>query len=57
MRNSMILSTFGIFFPVWLLLSAWDNAGLWVAFSLFMAVRGLTLGWHYHRMNDDALLQ
>jgi MATE family multidrug resistance protein len=49
MRNSMIISTFGVFFPVWFLLQELGNHGLWAAFSLFMLTRGITLAWHYYR--------
>lgn len=57
MRNSMLVATFGVFFPSWFLIQDMGNTGLWWAFTLFMAFRGLTLGWHFHRMTDTALLQ
>ena len=46
MRNSMIIATFGGFFPIWYLLKDYGNHGLWAAFSLFMLARGVTLAWH-----------
>lgn len=49
MRNSMIISTFGCFFPVWWLLQGYENHGLWLAFSIFMVARGITLAWHFKR--------
>ena len=49
MRNSMILSTFGCFFPLWWLLQEFENNGLWLAFIVFMIARGLTLAWHFSR--------
>jgi len=49
MRNSMVLSTFGCFFPLWWLLKEYENNGLWLAFSIFMIARGLTLAWHFKR--------
>jgi MATE family, multidrug efflux pump len=49
MRNSMIISTFLIFFPTWWFLQSFGNHALWAAFSLFMLSRGFTLGWHYYR--------
>ena len=49
MRNSMIISTFLCFFPLWYLLQPFENHGLWAAFSLFMLARGVTLAWHFHR--------
>ena len=48
MRNSMIIATFGCFFPVWYLLQGFGNHGLWAAFSIFMLARGATLAWHFH---------
>ncbi|WP_065188775.1 MATE family efflux transporter [Shewanella woodyi] len=47
MRNSMIISTFGIFFPVWFLLQDNGNHALWAAMSAFMLARSLTLTLHY----------
>ena len=49
MRNSMIISTFAIFFPAWLLLQSLGNHALWAAFTLFMLARGITLAWHFYR--------
>ncbi len=49
MRNSMLIATFGCFFPVWWLLQDYGNHGLWAAFSVFMLARGVTLAWHYQR--------
>jgi MATE family multidrug resistance protein len=53
MRNTMIISTFSCFFPVWFLFDNMlpalsGNHALWAAFSVFMLVRGLTLGWHFY---------
>ncbi|WP_394129214.1 MATE family efflux transporter DinF [Shewanella maritima] len=47
MRNSMIVSTFVVYFPLWYLLQDWGNHSLWLALSVFMLTRSLTLGWHY----------
>lgn len=49
MRNSMIISTFGCFFPAWYFLQSFGNHAIWAAFSLFMVVRGVSLGWHFHK--------
>jgi len=44
MRNSMLVSTFLIFLPVYYLTRPWlDNHSLWLAMLLFMAARGLIL--------------
>lgn len=48
MRNSMILSTFLGFFPLWFIFQSLGNHAIWLAFSAFMIVRGITLAWHYH---------
>jgi len=50
MRNSMIVATFGCFFPMWWLFQSFGNHGLWAAFSVFLLVRGLSLAWHYYRV-------
>jgi MATE family multidrug resistance protein len=50
MRNSMIIATFCCFFPMWWLLKDYGNHGLWAAFSVFLFVRGLSLGWYYYHV-------
>lgn len=52
MRNSMIIATFGAFFPTWYLLQALllpeqANHALWAAMTAFMLTRSFTLGAHY----------
>ncbi len=49
MRNAMLLSTLGVFFPVWWLCQDLYNHGLWVALCSFMVARVLTMGWIYLR--------
>jgi MATE family multidrug resistance protein len=45
MRNMMLISTLGVFLPVYYLsLSPLGNHGLWLALLLFMVARGITLG-------------
>jgi MATE family multidrug resistance protein len=46
MRNSMVASTFLVFLPAWLALQFLGNHGLWLAFMIFMASRGI--GMHYY---------
>jgi MATE family multidrug resistance protein len=42
MRNSMLISTFAVFFPVWYFFNdKLHNHALWLAFILFMLSRGL----------------
>ena len=53
MRNSMIISTFGCFFPLWWAMQYYlpkdmGNHAIWAAFSLFMLARGGTFAWYYH---------
>ncbi|MEX2126538.1 MAG: MATE family efflux transporter [Woeseia sp.] len=45
MRNIMVISTFVVFIPAFYALSFLGNNGLWLAFMLFMASRGI--GMHY----------
>jgi MATE family multidrug resistance protein len=51
MRNLMLLSTFGVFVPAWYLLQGFGNHGLWLAFTLFMASRGIGMHfWYRYRV-------
>lgn len=56
MRNTMLVSTFLVFLPAWYLTQGLHNHGLWLAFTLFMAARGLTMGWMYQRMRSNGEL-
>lgn len=48
MRNSMIMAAAG--FGITLLTLPWlGNHGLWLAITVFLALRGLTLGWMWRR--------
>ena len=47
MRNTMVIATFGGFFPLWFALQSFGNHGLWAAFCGFMLARGVSLAWHY----------
>ncbi len=46
MRNVMIFSTIVVFLPAWYGLQFLGNHGLWLAFTIFMASRGI--GMHYY---------
>jgi len=50
MRNSMIIATFTVFFPVWYILQDFvgGNHALWIAMNAFMLARSLTLSLHYY---------
>jgi len=47
MRLVMMASTFGVFLPAWYLSQPLGNHGLWLAFTIFMAARGLGMHWRY----------
>jgi MATE family multidrug resistance protein len=49
MRNIMVFSTVAIFLPAWFLLQGFGNHGLWLAFTLFMASRGIGMHIGYRR--------
>ena len=49
MRDIMIISTFVVFLPAWFLLQGFGNHGLWLAFTLFMASRGIGMHIWYRR--------
>ncbi|QYJ90138.1 MATE family efflux transporter [Shewanella halotolerans] len=55
MRNTMILATFGVFFPTWLLLQGYGNHALWAAMSLFMLTRSLSLALDYRYRLSNTL--
>ena len=46
MRNSMLASTFLVFVPAWFAFRFLGNHGLWLAFMIFLASRGI--GMHYY---------
>ncbi len=50
MRNSMLVCTFVCFLPLWYVFQFLGNHGLWLAFTLFILVRGITLGFYYIRI-------
>jgi MATE family multidrug resistance protein len=49
MRKLMLISTFVVFVPAWYLLQGLGNHGLWLAFTLFMASRGIGMHIGYRR--------
>jgi MATE family multidrug resistance protein len=44
MMLSMLFSALVIYLPSWYLAAGLGNHGLWLAFTLFNAARGVTLG-------------
>ena len=50
MRNVMLVSTFMVFLPAWYLLQGLGNDGLWLAFMVFLASRGIGMHLVYRRV-------
>jgi MATE family multidrug resistance protein len=51
MMHGMAISMVLVYLPAWWLLQGYGNHGLWLAFTLFNAARGLTLAWYYRRLS------
>ena len=49
MRNIMVISTLFVFLPAWYFLQPLGNDGLWFAFLIFMASRGIGMHIGYRR--------
>lgn len=49
MRNTMLVSALGVFFPVWWGLQELGNVALWLAMLAFLGARGFTLGLLFWR--------
>ncbi len=47
MRNIMVTSTLLVFMPAWYFTQSLGNHGLWIAFLLFLASRGIGMHWRY----------
>ena len=56
MRNIMVFSAFGVFIPAWFVLQPFGNDGLWLAFLLFLASRGIGMHIGYRRSVLPTLL-
>ena len=50
MRNIMVFSTLFVFLPAWFLTQSLGNHGLWLAFLLFMASRGVGMHLGYRKI-------
>jgi len=50
MRDIMVISTVVVFLPAWYLLQGFGNDGLWLAFLLFLASRGIGMHIGYRRI-------
>jgi MATE family multidrug resistance protein len=55
MRDIMLISAFLVFLPAWYLLQDLGNHGLWLAFTIFMASRGIGMHVWYRRRVLPAL--
>jgi MATE family multidrug resistance protein len=55
MRNIMLFSAFAVFIPAWFVLQPLGNDGLWLAFLLFLASRGVGMHIGYRRSVLPAL--
>ena len=49
MRDIMLVSTVAVFLPAWYFLKPLGNDGLWLAFLIFMASRGIGMHVGYRR--------
>ncbi|MDJ0711552.1 MAG: MATE family efflux transporter [Woeseiaceae bacterium] len=47
MRNIMLVSTFLVFVPLWYITRPFGNHGLWFAFTVFLAARGIGMHLGY----------
>lgn len=53
MQNTMLIATILFFLPVWFLFRDLGNQGLWLAYTVFMATRGLGLIWVYRHFSKN----
>ena len=56
MRIVMTVSALGVFLPVWYMAQGLGNHGLWLAFTLFMAARGIGMHAWYRRLLTRGVL-
>ncbi|MEL7387610.1 MAG: MATE family efflux transporter [Pseudomonadota bacterium] len=56
MRNTMIISALGVFFPMWLFTQSSGNISLWFALLAFLLARGITLAWCFYRLDKQGVL-
>lgn len=54
MRNAMLAATFMCFLPAWYLARPLGNHGLWLAFMVFLAARGVTMAAGFPRLRRAA---
>ncbi len=56
MRNTMLFSAFAIYVPAFYMFRFMGNHGLWLAFALFMAARGLSMFIVWRRLMAQNLI-
>jgi MATE family multidrug resistance protein len=55
MRNAQLLSVTGYLLAWWWLTPAYGNQGLWLAFILYVVLRGLSLLWYFPALRRSLL--
>lgn len=50
MRNTMVISALGVYFPIWFFTQQAGNTSLWYALIAFLFARGITLGASFYRL-------
>jgi len=53
MMQTMLFSTLIVYLPTWYFTREWGNHGLWFAFTLFNAARGLSLQLCYRQLSKN----
>ena len=53
MQQTMLIASLLVFLPAWYLTQGWGNHGLWFAYTLFMAVRGISLLVVYQKFSQN----
>ncbi|MFN2327448.1 MAG: MATE family efflux transporter [Chromatocurvus sp.] len=51
LMTTMLFSALLVYLPAWYFTQAYGNHGLWLAFALFNAARGVSLGWVFRRFS------
>ena len=53
MRNAMLICLLCFYLPTWYVFRFMDNHGLWLAFTIFIAMRGMVLGIYFFRIKKQ----
>ena len=57
MRDAMVFSTLAVFLPACYLFGFLGNHGLWLAFTVFMLSRAVTMAWLWHRLEPSLVVK